>query len=63
MERVFSILQSWLEKRLGEPAQFRTRLPFGQLINQLKMNRWLDFFSTSQENTSCKELEDHAEAL
>jgi hypothetical protein len=28
-------------KRLGEPAQFKTRLQFGQLVNQSKMNRWL----------------------
>jgi hypothetical protein len=32
-EMTFSILQSWLEKRLGESAQFKIRLQFGQLIN------------------------------
>jgi hypothetical protein len=29
----FPSCNSWLEKRLGEPAQFKTRLQFGQLIN------------------------------
>jgi hypothetical protein len=62
MERVFPILQSWLEKRLGEPAQFKTRLQFGQLINQSEMNQQLNF-PTPQVETSCMELEDHAEAL
>jgi hypothetical protein len=27
--KVLSILQSWLEKRQGEPAQFKTALQFG----------------------------------
>jgi hypothetical protein len=27
--KVLSILQSWLEKRKGEPAQFKTALQFG----------------------------------
>jgi hypothetical protein len=43
MEMAFSILQSWLEKHLGELVQFKTRLQFGQLINQSKMNRQLVF--------------------
>jgi hypothetical protein len=43
MEKTFSILQSWLKKRLGEAAQFKTRLQFGPLINQSKMNRRLFF--------------------
>jgi hypothetical protein len=34
MEKVFPILQPWLEKHLGELAQFKTRLQFRQLINQ-----------------------------
>jgi hypothetical protein len=43
MEKVFPILQSWLEKRLGEPAQFKTKLQFGQLTNQAQTKRRLVF--------------------
>jgi hypothetical protein len=43
MEKVFPILQPWLEKHLSELAQFKIRLQFRQLINQSQMEWRLVF--------------------
>jgi hypothetical protein len=39
----FPSCDSWLEKCLDEPAKFKKRLQFEQLIDQSKMNRRLIF--------------------
>jgi hypothetical protein len=33
----------YLKKRLGEPAQFKTRLQFGRAQQPVRINPWLSF--------------------